>query len=87
MRSENLQGCSRRFRKSTLMRSVPPRFDRAARKTRRALAAFLRLRLWSASYAGRAVYPQYIDEFERATSFRLGGIECVATDFRLHLKI
>ena len=35
--------CSPRFRKSALMRSVPPRFDRAARKTRRALAAFLRL--------------------------------------------
>ena len=30
---------------------------------------------------------QYIDEFERATGFRSGGIECVATDFRLHLKI
>ena len=43
MGSENRQTCSRRFRKSTLMRSVPPRFERAARKTRRALAAFLRL--------------------------------------------
>ena len=43
MGSENCQRCSPRFRKSTLMRSVPPRFDRAARKTRRALAAFLRL--------------------------------------------
>ena len=43
MGSENRQRCSPRFRKSALMRSVPPRFDRAARKTRRALAAFLRL--------------------------------------------
>ena len=43
MGSENCQRCSHRFRKSALMRSVPPRFDRAARKTRRALAAFLRL--------------------------------------------
>ena len=43
MGSENCQRCSPRFRKSALMRSVPPRFDRAARKTRRALAAFLRL--------------------------------------------
>ena len=45
MGSENRQRCSPRFRKSALMRSVPPRFDRAARKTRRALAAFLRLSL------------------------------------------
>ena len=43
MGSENCQRCSPRFRKSALMRSVPPRFDRAARKTRRALAVFLRL--------------------------------------------
>ena len=41
--SENRQRCSRRFRTSVLVRSVPPRFDRAGLKTRRALVAFLRL--------------------------------------------
>ena len=43
MGSENRQRCSRRFRTSVMVRSVPPRFDRAGPKTRRALVAFLRL--------------------------------------------
>ena len=43
MGSENRARCSRRFRKSVMVRSVPPRFDRAGLKTRRALVAFLRL--------------------------------------------
>ena len=34
MGSENLQRCSRRFRKSAMMRSVPPRFDCVGRGTR-----------------------------------------------------
>ena len=43
MGSENRARCARRFRKSVMVRSVPPRFDRAGLKTRRALVAFLRL--------------------------------------------
>ena len=61
MGSENRQRCSPRFRKSALMRSVPPRFDRAARKTRRALAASLRLSCCRA--AGSSVFPEDIVEF------------------------
>ena len=33
--SENRQRCSRRFRTSVMVRSVPPRFDRVALKARR----------------------------------------------------
>ena len=35
MGSENRQRCSRRFRTSVMVRSVPPRFDRVALKARR----------------------------------------------------
>ena len=85
MGSENRQRCSPRLRKSALMRSVPPRFDRAARKTRRALAASLRLSCCRGcgkfSLSGR--YRRVL----KAARSNLGGNKCVTTDFRLHLKL
>ena len=58
--SENRQRCSRRFRTSVLVRSVPPRFDRAGLKTRRALVAFLRLS--ACCRLGKSNFARYLNE-------------------------
>ena len=86
MGSENRQRCSPRFRKSALMRSVPPRFDRAARKTRRALAASLRLSCCRAAGSSFSLSGRYRRVLKAARS-NLGGNKSVTTDFRSHLKL
>ena len=85
MGSENRQTCSRRFRKSTL-RSVPPRFERAARKTRRALAASLRLSCCRGACGKFSLSGRYRRVLKAARS-NLGGKKSVTTDFRLPLKL
>ena len=86
MGSENRQRCSPRFRKSALMRSVPPRFDRAARKTRRALAASLRLSCCRGACGKFSLSGRYRRVLKAARS-NLGGNKSVTTDFRLPLKL
>ena len=86
MGSENRQRCSPRFRKSALMRSVPPRFDRAARKTRRALAASLRLSCCRGACGKFSLSGRYRRVLKAARS-NLGGNKSVTTDFRSLLKL
>ena len=61
MGSEKRQKSFRSDLKSVVTLLFPPRFDRAARKTRRALAASLRLSCCRA--AGSSVFPEDIVEF------------------------